>query len=722
MESLSSQSQSQNLTNKVCRLKAPRTLLALLAGLAVTAAFGLALADTPPPPLSTVPVPVPDNLGDFVKNKAAAIRLGKALFWDQQVGSDGQACGTCHFHAGADSRVKNQLDPGLLATPPDTIFGNNPLTGQRQYRAFGPNYTVKPGDFPFHKLKDPGNRSSTVLADTNDILSSQGVFLYQFTRVQPHVSQDKGKEIPDPVFNVKGVNTRRVEPRNTPTVINAVFNFHNFWDGRADPNFNGINPFGPADLNAAVLINTGGKLATQHILIPVSSLASQAVGPPVSNFEMSYQGRTFAQIGKKMLSLRPLGLQVVHPNDSVLGPLSRVKFVKGATVVSRGLNIEYATMIQAAFRDQYWNSNMIVRYKIRNEYWHGPTQQDPRSYYLANGEPTILNPHPGVLADDEFTQMEANFSLFFGLAVQMYVSTLVSDDTPFDRFQAGNLKAMTAQQQRGMNVFFNKGGCSSCHAGPEFTEGSVSHIQGSTKPNTPPGDFLDQLTTLAGPDATYDAGFVPTSVRRIVDDVGRATEAPFINPSTGQPFPLAHVELMDLKKLNLLPPSYAAVVQDLPAGIEVGHLKAVSGAFKVPGLRNVELTGPYFHNGGQATLMQVIQFYNRGSDFADTDPEVHDTRVTTLNLSDQEQQDLVAFLLALTDERVRWEMAPFDHPQITVPSGLRDNKNVTTKVEETLDIPATGAGGLGAERLSPLKPFLGLNPFLTGYQCETRRQ
>ncbi|MFL5247337.1 MAG: cytochrome c peroxidase, partial [Myxococcales bacterium] len=56
-----------------------------------------------PKSLKTLQVPEPPNLAAFVKNRAAAIALGKALFWDQQVGSDGvQACATCHFHAGAD--------------------------------------------------------------------------------------------------------------------------------------------------------------------------------------------------------------------------------------------------------------------------------------------------------------------------------------------------------------------------------------------------------------------------------------------------------------------------------------------------------------------------------------------------------------------------------------------------------------------------------------------
>src|ERR1043166_8693141 len=64
-------------------------------------------------PLSSVPVPDVPGLSDYVADKNAAIALGKALFWDMQAGSDGvQACASCHFNAGADSRSKNQINPG----------------------------------------------------------------------------------------------------------------------------------------------------------------------------------------------------------------------------------------------------------------------------------------------------------------------------------------------------------------------------------------------------------------------------------------------------------------------------------------------------------------------------------------------------------------------------------------------------------------------------------
>src|SRR4051794_35523548 len=56
---------------------------------------------------------VPGPVGGDIVDRAAATILGKALFWDIQASGDGKvACATCHFHAGADSRMMNTLNPG----------------------------------------------------------------------------------------------------------------------------------------------------------------------------------------------------------------------------------------------------------------------------------------------------------------------------------------------------------------------------------------------------------------------------------------------------------------------------------------------------------------------------------------------------------------------------------------------------------------------------------
>lgn len=250
-----------------------------------------------------------------------------------------ESCASCHFHAGADNRSKNQINPGLLrvnadgSPNPDTTFD---VGGS-------PNYQLKPENYPFHKLSNPDD-STTVVADSNDVTSSQGVFNTEFVTVTPGKAVDQVKLVPDPVFNVGGTNVRRVEPRNTPSVINAVFNFRNFWDGRAQNIFNGVNSFGLRDPNAEVVkASTPAQLEFVKVRLKNSSLASQAMSPPINSFETSADGRTFQEIGdkfgaidqkshsvskgkklprklgQKLLPLRPLGKQVVHPEDSVLG-------------------------------------------------------------------------------------------------------------------------------------------------------------------------------------------------------------------------------------------------------------------------------------------------------------------------------------------------------------------------------------------------------------------
>jgi len=145
---------------------------------------------------------------------------------------------------------------------------------------------------------------------------------------------------------------------------------------------------------------------------------------------------------------------------------------------------------------------------------------------------------------------------------------------------------------------------------------------------------------------------------------------------------------------------------------------AVNGAFKVPGLRNVELTGPYMHNGGMATLEQVVEFYNRGGNFPVTNRQTLDVDIAPIGLSAVQRADLVAFLKSLTDDRVRYDKAPFDHPSLSIPNGGQgDDAAVvatdplglfsagTLVSDNRIELPAAGKNGNGVSLGTPHTPF-----------------
>lgn len=643
-----------------------------------------------PPSLKTAVVPEPPDLANYIRNKTAAIQLGKALFWDMQLGSDGvQACASCHFHAGADNRAKNQLSPGLNAG--DQIFDKG-----------GPNYTLKAQDFPFHQRQAPVDRqSSPVIANTNDVVSSQGIRRGQFTGVDPGSRLDRETALVDPIFQMGGTNIRQIEPRNTPTTINAVFFLHNFWDGRAHRIFNGQNPFGPADDQARILVNHNGSLQQVPVRLDFSSLASQAVGPPLSELEMSSKGRNWPEVGRKMLKLQPLGRQVVHPEDSVLGPLTRRTRALGSRVSGLpGLNTTYAQLIQEAFHPQYWNSPQVVTLGALQTL--GPTPSNPRSFTQHRGPAKAADPKRGPLAAGQYTQMEANFVFFFGLAVQLYEATLVSDDSRFDRFQEGRLE-LTARENRGLDIFLNQGRCILCHASPALSNATVNLllVEG----------IIERMAMIIG-EAFYDVGFYNVAATLTNDDIGRGGTDPF-----GRPLSYSRRGLEKNATGTVVPVDLLPYIPDLPACLPFPtpcnlNRVAVDGAFKTPSLRNVELTGPYFHNGGLSTLMQVVEFYARGGNFpqANVDnlnPFIAEIGFLRDNLSGK--QDLVAFLLTLTDERVRQEIAPFDHPQLFIPNG--HDAGQPGMPDQMIELPAVGAGGRPAAGLPPLQTFLGLDPF-----------
>jgi uncharacterized protein (TIGR03437 family) len=398
-----------------------------------------------------------------------------------------------------------------------------------------------------------------------------------------------------------------------------VYNFRNFWDGRASDTFTGSTPFGLSDTRAAVLSSASGSLKGEALRLEKSSLASQSVGPVLHLAEMSYDSRSWPRVGKKLLGLRPLANQRIAADDSVLG--------RFANSVYPGFNrgTTYFDLVKAAFEPAYWDSRQVV-----------------------DESGSVLNPGSAAPEGNRFSQAEYNFSMFFGLAIQAYEATLVSDDSPMDRFAEGQTTALNNQALRGMQLFNGRTGCNGCHSGAEFTLATHTGVNGN-----------DPLK------AGRDTGYFQIGVRPISEDLGLGGLDGFGKPLAGF----------------------------LPTDNSQG---TANGRFKTPGLRNVEFTGPYFHNGSQATLKQVMEFYNRGGDFLVNAVSGPDIR--PLALSPEDQTDLVAFMTALTDDRVKYERAPFDHPELCVADGQFPRANghpafPMSAADRWVGIPAVGRGG-----------------------------
>ncbi|MEB0135377.1 cytochrome c peroxidase [Actimicrobium sp. CCC2.4] len=653
---------------RVIRHVRQASLIGLAVGMGVLQAQASTGEPAPLASLKTVPVPAPppDQLAAIVQDKRAAIQLGKALFWDTRVGSDNKtACATCHFHAGADNRVKNQINPGLLA-------------GDKTFQLGGPNATLTAADFPLTRFANP-DLAGTRGRDVNDVVSSQGVLTTLFGGIDSRGGPDRCSNVPDVVghggsgFSLGGVNTRRVEPRNAPGIFNAVFNFRNFWDGRGNNMTNGIDPFGLRNTDAQVWTLQNGVVRPARMTLSGSALGSVASGPPLSENEMSCRNRSFANLGRKLAGSKLLADQRIAPDDSVLGPLARN-------------TPTYAELVKQAYRPEYWRSG--VRINVATGEVQRARQSDlERSRHDRSSQ----RPQNG----DQISQAEANFSLFFSLAVQLYQATLVSDDTPFDRYAAGNKQALTTQQVRGLTIFRGPAQCVRCHAGPELTSASVSNVTAEGR--------LDQRPGANNSVFRYDNGFFNTGVRPTADDPGVGGLDPFGNP-------LSETRMAIAGKTALLGSGFDPA-KEVP--VTTGAPLAIDGAFKTPGLRNVELTGPYFHNGGKSTLMQVVDFYNRGGDFTAANQPVPDPTMRPLGLTQPQKDDLVAFLLSLTDERVRFQRAPFDHPSICVPDGQEgDARAVVTDAAGNAKDVMRCIGAVGTRGAAAALPtFLRLSPF-----------
>lgn len=168
------------------------------------------------------------------------------------------------------------------------------------------------------------------------------------------------------------------------------------------------------------------------------------------------------------------------------------------------------------------------------------------------------------------------------MAISAFERTVLSGNSPYDRYKEGDANALTDQQFRGLGIFVKKGQCSQCHVDPLFTDHQFHNIGVGVEGDSP--------------------------------DVGRFQ-------FTGR--------------------------------------QSDWGAFKTPGLRDVEKTAPYMHDGSLRTLEEVIDFYDRGG----TPNRNLDARIGPLRLTPRDKKDLIAFLRALTGTGWEQMRAPLSLPQ-----------------------------------------------------------
>jgi cytochrome c peroxidase len=204
-------------------------------------------------------------------------------------------------------------------------------------------------------------------------------------------------------------------------------------------------------------------------------------------------------------------------------------------------------------------------------------------------------------------------------AIAAYERTLLSGDSSFDRFVAGDLDAISEAAKRGFALFYSKARCSRCHTFPGAP---------------PPVDAAYTGSVIVSQPALFtDFAYHNTGVAALHPKFDRLARQAAAASGTDQ----AKSVIDRLAKEE--------------GGQELGRILISYqlfdvGAFRTPGLRNVAVTAPYFHNGSVKTLVDVVKFYNAGGRHnLNSDGELR-----ALGLIDNEQRDLVVFLETLTGD------------------------------------------------------------------------
>jgi cytochrome c peroxidase len=193
-------------------------------------------------------------------------------------------------------------------------------------------------------------------------------------------------------------------------------------------------------------------------------------------------------------------------------------------------------------------------------------------------------------------------------AIAAFERTVIAGDSPFDRYQYGGDKtAMSPAAIRGLEIFRGQGRCVSCHV-------------------------IEQTQALFTDNRFHNIG---VGFLTLADQESRVARELLESKRKG-----ISVDVQVLTKKNTSELGRFAISETLQD----------MSAFKTSTLRNIDKTAPYMHDGSQKTLEDVVKFYNNGGRLEKTDPlsPFLDGGIRPLNLTKEQEADLVQFLKALT--------------------------------------------------------------------------
>ena len=215
----------------------------------------------------------------------------------------------------------------------------------------------------------------------------------------------------------------------------------------------------------------------------------------------------------------------------------------------RGLNTTYAALVARAFEPRWWRSDLIV-------------------VKASNGSISFV-PRPNrPLRDNEYTLTEYNFSLFFGLSVQLYEMTLISDDAPIDRFFEGqHQRADRPGEARSWRSSTAKRRIRRASAATRAPSSPTTHVAFSTAPSSTASSsrpsYSERMFNGACEVVAYDQGTYNLGIRPTEEDRGQGNNDPFGNPLsfikllTMHPSQIPSQELLTYPVPNIANPPFA---------------------------------------------------------------------------------------------------------------------------------------------------------------------